>query len=149
MITSNVRCILRAMVLFLSAILSFVWRTGSASDPQDRSPINDRSALGPRVAISSILLLGMVYLTMIVKTLRRYGSTEAPKPDGGQVQPDVRDKERLNDGHGAEGQQSRPSKQPHRDDNVEMERRGRERERTSSRHVRRREEEPDKRRIGV
>jgi hypothetical protein len=131
------------MILFLLAILSFVWRTGAASDPQDRSPLDDQSALGPRVAITSILLLGMIYLAMIVKTLRRYGSTQAPKRDGGPAQHVFRDNDRPMDTTERESQRPHP-KQSHGDMDMEMECRGRERERSKSDRPRRREEEPEK-----
>ena len=39
------------MILFLSAILTFVWQKGSVSDPSDRPPLGDRAALGLRIAI--------------------------------------------------------------------------------------------------
>ena len=64
------------MVLFITAILSFVWRTGSVSDPSDRPPVGDRAALGPRIAITGVFCLGLVYLAMIIRTLKKYGSQE-------------------------------------------------------------------------
>ena len=64
------------MVLFITAILSFVWRTGSVSDPSDRPPVGDRAALGPRIAITGVFCLGLVYLAMIIRTLKKYGSHE-------------------------------------------------------------------------
>jgi hypothetical protein len=64
----------RSMVLFLSCILSFIWRTGSVLDPPDRSPLMPDAAFGVRVGISGVLALGFVYAIMIVKTLRRYGA---------------------------------------------------------------------------
>ena len=61
------------MLFFLAAILSFVWRTGSESDPEERPPLPDRAALGPRIAITAVFALGMIYLVMIIRTLKRYG----------------------------------------------------------------------------
>jgi len=56
-----------AMILYyLSAILSFVWRTGSVSDPSDRPPLGDRAALGPRIVITCVLALGLGYMAMII-----------------------------------------------------------------------------------
>ncbi|KAF8890400.1 hypothetical protein BD779DRAFT_1671352 [Infundibulicybe gibba] len=61
-----------SMVLFVVSILSFVWRTGSASDPS-HVPLEGHAALGPRIAITGVFALGMVYFFMIVRTLKRYG----------------------------------------------------------------------------
>jgi hypothetical protein len=63
----------RSMISFVVSILSFVWRTGSTSDPSSRSPLTPQSALAPRIAITCVFALGMVYLGLIVTTLRRYG----------------------------------------------------------------------------
>ena len=63
----------RSMLFFLASILSFVWRTGSEEDPSSRAPLSTTAVLGPRVTITGVLVLGLVYLVMIVKTLVRYG----------------------------------------------------------------------------
>ena len=63
----------RSMLFFLASILSFVWRTGSEDDPSSRAPLSATAVLGPRVTITGVLVLGLVYLVMIVKTLVRYG----------------------------------------------------------------------------
>lgn len=67
----------RAMLFFITAILCFVWRTGSSSDPApgSRPPLPFHSALGPRIAVTSVFLLGMVYLFLIITTLKRYGAS--------------------------------------------------------------------------
>lgn len=62
------------MLFFLSSIMSFVWRTGSEDDPETRPPLSRKAALGPRIAITAVLALGFVYLFMIIRTLKRYGS---------------------------------------------------------------------------
>ena len=66
----------RSMLLFLASILSFVWLTGSGNDPSLRAPLSATAVLGPRVAVTGsvtgVLLLGLVFLAMIVKTLMRY-----------------------------------------------------------------------------
>ena len=48
----------------------------AVSDPSDRLPLGDRAALGPRIAIRCVLLLGLGYMatTMIIMTLKKYGS---------------------------------------------------------------------------
>ena len=38
------------------------------------SPLGDRAALGPRIAITCVLLLGLGYMAMIIMTLKKYGS---------------------------------------------------------------------------
>ena len=63
----------RSMLLFLTCILSFVWITGSGSDPSPRAPLSATAVLAPRVAITGVLVLGLVYLAMILNTLMRYG----------------------------------------------------------------------------
>ncbi|TFY76837.1 hypothetical protein EWM64_g7176 [Hericium alpestre] len=69
-----------SMVAFVVSILSFVWRTGSTGDPSSDDPgenpriLSQRQALGPRVAITAVLALGLVYFAMIVMTFRSYGS---------------------------------------------------------------------------
>ena len=63
----------RSMLLFLASILSFIWLTGSGNDPSSRAPLSATAALGPQVAVMGVLVLGLVFLAMIVKTLMRYG----------------------------------------------------------------------------
>jgi nicotinamide riboside transporter PnuC len=71
----------RSMILFLASILSFVWFKGSGNDPSSRAPAT--AALGPRVVITGLLVLGMVYFAMIMKTLMRYGK------ERGEMRADV------------------------------------------------------------
>ncbi|KAF8905728.1 hypothetical protein CPB84DRAFT_562685 [Gymnopilus junonius] len=66
-----------SMLLFISAILSFVWRTGSVLDPANPSPLGPRLALALRILITSAFALGMIYLCMIIKTLKKYGSHQS------------------------------------------------------------------------
>ncbi|KAG6873606.1 hypothetical protein C0995_013979 [Termitomyces sp. Mi166 len=115
-----------AMVLFIASILSFVWRTGSVNDPDDRPPLSERGALGARLAITGVFALGMVYFVLIVRTLKSYGMHANNKawrrrePVAGEQTP-------------------RPGA---RDVDVTAERRGRERQRGAS-GSRRREEMPE------
>ncbi|KAE9383002.1 hypothetical protein BT96DRAFT_930075 [Gymnopus androsaceus JB14] len=63
-----------SMIFFIVSIISFVWRTGGESDPPERSPLSDRAVLGPRIAVTFIFFLGMMYFFLIVRTLQSYGS---------------------------------------------------------------------------
>ena len=62
-----------SMLLFVVTILSFVWRTGSTNDPAQRPGLSPTGALGPRIAVSAVLVLGLWYFVLIVRTLQRYG----------------------------------------------------------------------------
>ncbi|KIM42677.1 hypothetical protein M413DRAFT_121554 [Hebeloma cylindrosporum] len=129
----------RSMLLFISAILSFVWRTGSVLDPPDRDPLSARTALGPRILITGVFMLGLVYLGMIIRTLRKYGS----------YQTSSRALPAMGAGRGTTNEFGKDINNPEvtsvkrpraRDIDAAMERRGRERKRSVSSHVRRREE---------
>lgn len=83
------------MILFCTAILSFVWRTGSTSDPATPSSLSPTAAQGPRIAVTVMFLLGLVYFLLIVHTLRRYGrdfpagnQLEGPGPAGNEQTAD-------------------------------------------------------------
>jgi len=147
-----------AMILFLSAILSFVWRTGSVSDPTDRPPLGDRVALGPRIAITCVLLLGLGYMAMIIMTLKKYGSppglTRTPPTLGignrnamqglGGCGTPAAGYTTTQDHEAAAGKKLRA-----RDIDAAMERRGRQREKsTSTTRIRRREEDVEQRQQG-
>jgi len=135
----------RSMLLFISAILSFVWRTGSVLDPTDWPPLSARAVLGPRIAVTGVLVLGMVYLGMIVRTLKNYGSyRNSSRAALLRVGVGLRDEVEL--GKVANVPEVNRAKQLRaRDIDAAMERRGRERQRTASSHVRRREEESERR----
>ena len=63
------------MIFFIVAILAFVWRYGSSTDPTSPQPLGPAAAMGPRVAVSALFFLGLLYLVAIVKTLHNYGRT--------------------------------------------------------------------------
>jgi hypothetical protein len=132
----------RAMFLFLSAILSFVWRTGSINDLEKHPPLGARAALGPRIGITAVLLLGIIYLGMIVNTLKKYGSHQ--HHGSAHNLPHAHGKE-AEAGKTQRGAAIHEPKDRHRGNDFEMEHRGRERERSASVHVRRREEDPERR----
>ncbi|KAI6043456.1 hypothetical protein EDC04DRAFT_2562735 [Pisolithus marmoratus] len=62
-----------SMIFFIASILAFVWRSGSTTDPSTPSSLSPNAAIGPRVLISVLLFLGIVYFGAIVKTLQGYG----------------------------------------------------------------------------
>lgn len=66
-----------SMILFIVAILSYVWRTDASNDPNPRPPVSPLAALGPRIAITVIFAVGLVYLALIVRTLKSYGGSQA------------------------------------------------------------------------
>ncbi|KAF4600472.1 hypothetical protein EYR38_005101 [Pleurotus pulmonarius] len=63
-----------SLISFIVCILSFVWRTGSTLDPHERDPMTPRQILGPRIAITAILVLGLIYFALIINTLKSYGT---------------------------------------------------------------------------
>ncbi|KAJ6473208.1 hypothetical protein C8R45DRAFT_835429 [Mycena sanguinolenta] len=62
-----------SVVFFIVSIMSFVWRTGSALDLNEPQSLGPQAILGPRIAITVVLLLGLLYFALIIVTLRRYG----------------------------------------------------------------------------
>ncbi|KAL1697104.1 hypothetical protein GGG16DRAFT_33192, partial [Schizophyllum commune] len=63
---------LTSILFFVIAIMSFIWRTGSVSDPVSRT-ISERGALALRITTTSLLALGLLYLCAMIKTFARYG----------------------------------------------------------------------------
>jgi len=158
---SHIKISFRAMVLFIAAILSFVWRTGSVSDPDNRPPLGARAALGPRIAITSVLFLGLVYLAMIVRTLKKYGSNQnssrallqvgmgSPRMRNNVFQGAGTQQTQGNTTTESQGGATGEKKIRASDIDAAMERRGRHTERsTSTTHVRRREEDVERRQHG-
>ena len=143
------------MILFISSILSFAWRTGSVSDPTNPPPLGTQAALGLRIVITCVLLLGLVYLAMIVRTFQKYGfhegstkellymGTRNNTPQGGGTQRHANMVEGHESATGGEKQIRA------RDIDAAMERRGRQRERSvSTTNFRRREEDVEARHYG-
>ncbi|TFK66134.1 hypothetical protein BDN72DRAFT_772446, partial [Pluteus cervinus] len=64
-----------SMIFFVFSLLSYIWRTGSSSDPPQRNPLSPSGALVARIMITLVFGLGMVYFVLIVVTLRRYGQS--------------------------------------------------------------------------
>ncbi|RPD55124.1 hypothetical protein L227DRAFT_588633 [Lentinus tigrinus ALCF2SS1-6] len=61
-----------SMISFCLAILSFVWRTGSAADQDGFSPLTAMQALGVRIAISVVFAFGLFNFLMIIRTFGSY-----------------------------------------------------------------------------
>ncbi|KAF9044122.1 hypothetical protein BJ165DRAFT_181601 [Panaeolus papilionaceus] len=62
-----------SMVSYIVCVMSFVWRTGTLSDT-NREPFSDEAALVPRIVVTVVLSLGLIYFFLIALTLRRYGA---------------------------------------------------------------------------
>ncbi|KAI6038084.1 hypothetical protein EDC04DRAFT_2698155 [Pisolithus marmoratus] len=62
-----------SMIFFIVSILAFVWRSGSMADPSTPPLVNSEAAIGPRVLVSVLLFLGIIYFVAIVKTLQGFG----------------------------------------------------------------------------
>lgn len=67
------------MIAFCTAILSFVWRTGSSADPTDgqRPPLTDVQAICVRVLVTVVFALGVLNFVLIMRTFGSYGETES------------------------------------------------------------------------
>ncbi len=72
----------RAMVWLIVSILSFVWRNGSVNDPSTRPPLSPGAALFVRIIITAAIALGLVYMTLIIRTLKKYGSRNGASSAG-------------------------------------------------------------------
>ncbi|KAF8886621.1 hypothetical protein CPB84DRAFT_1652717, partial [Gymnopilus junonius] len=61
-----------SMIMYIVTIMSFVWRTTPISQPNavDESSLQ---ILIPRIIISLVVALGIIYFLLIAATLRRYG----------------------------------------------------------------------------
>ncbi|KAI0313576.1 hypothetical protein OF83DRAFT_1065264, partial [Amylostereum chailletii] len=72
-----------SMIAFLVAILSFVWRTGSTGDPtddeQNARALSPAQSLGPRITITCLFAMGLVYFALVVQTFRSYGASTLVK----------------------------------------------------------------------
>ncbi|KAF8581990.1 hypothetical protein K439DRAFT_1352353 [Ramaria rubella] len=61
-----------SMLFFCISILDFVWDQPFSSSSSVRDFVADHTALAPRIVISSVFLLGLVYFTLIVRTFRSW-----------------------------------------------------------------------------
>jgi hypothetical protein len=53
--------------------MAFVWRTGTIEDAS-QTPITSHDALAPRIIVTLVLSLGLIYLILIRSTFQRYGT---------------------------------------------------------------------------
>jgi len=68
-INSEIHYPCRSILFFLACILSFVWPLHSSINN-----LQPHSMLGPQIAITTLVALGMLYFILIVKTFSQYGS---------------------------------------------------------------------------
>ncbi|KAH0582307.1 hypothetical protein H2248_010250 [Termitomyces sp. 'cryptogamus'] len=59
-----------SFILYLISVMTFVWRTGTTDVVPQIKPL---TALGPRIAITCILVLGLIYLLLVIREFRQYG----------------------------------------------------------------------------
>ncbi|KAG1840906.1 hypothetical protein DFJ58DRAFT_84489 [Suillus subalutaceus] len=64
-----------SMFFFIVAILSFVWRSDSSADNPSPAPLSPYAILGPRIAITSLFIVGLIDFMLIIKTLHNYART--------------------------------------------------------------------------
>jgi hypothetical protein len=62
----------RSIILFIACIALFIWRTGTTFD-ESLAPMTPHQVVSPRVVVSFILALGIIYFGLIIATLQRYG----------------------------------------------------------------------------
>ncbi|KAJ7133440.1 hypothetical protein C8R44DRAFT_611067, partial [Mycena epipterygia] len=60
-----------SIIMFLTSILSFIWLSGSVEDSIN-VVVSSRAALGPRVGLTFVFSLGLIYFVLIVRTFHRY-----------------------------------------------------------------------------
>ena len=63
------------MIALIISILSYVWRAGATNDPEGGNwpRLIPAQALGPRLAITAFVVLGLLNFLMILRTFKKYG----------------------------------------------------------------------------
>lgn len=61
-----------SILLFITCIMAFVWRTGAGEDPPVTT-LSPHARLALRLAVTVVFALGVIYFVLIVTTFRRYG----------------------------------------------------------------------------
>lgn len=66
-----------SVIALIVSILSYVWRAGAADDPEngDWPRLTPAQALGPRLAITAFVVLGLLNFLMIIRTFKKYGNS--------------------------------------------------------------------------
>jgi hypothetical protein len=95
-----------AMLAFCVAILGFVWRTGARPDPVDGAgrALDTPRMLGPRVAVTAVFAVGMVYFWAVIVTFARY-SAGGPRRRGARREREREGIERGQDAERGRGRQ--------------------------------------------
>ncbi|EIN04361.1 hypothetical protein PUNSTDRAFT_146574 [Punctularia strigosozonata HHB-11173 SS5] len=65
-----------SVIAFVTSIMAFLWRTGSTRDPDDRPKLSPQQVLGPRIALTVLFGIGMLYFSLCIITFRSYGSMD-------------------------------------------------------------------------
>ncbi|KAK7036130.1 hypothetical protein R3P38DRAFT_2910716 [Favolaschia claudopus] len=63
-----------SIILFVTCIMAFAWRTGAANDPEEGA-LSHNAALGLRIGTSALLVVALVYFILIIRTFRKYGDS--------------------------------------------------------------------------
>ncbi|KAG8998103.1 hypothetical protein FRB90_012364 [Tulasnella sp. 427] len=58
-----------SIIFFFISVMSFVWTTGTDATP---SPVPERLAFIPRIIVTGIFALGMVYFVFVIRTFKSY-----------------------------------------------------------------------------
>lgn len=75
-----------ALIAFFVAILAFVWTSGSSAD--NPTPPSRSVELIPRLIVTGLFVLGLVYFVVVVQTFRSYGKPRHRAPRGTSLPPD-------------------------------------------------------------
>ncbi|TFK68337.1 hypothetical protein BDN72DRAFT_769442 [Pluteus cervinus] len=59
-----------SLIAYFVCVMAYVWRVGDDGLATKAPP---RSILELRIAVSSVLCLGLMYLCLIIRTLKKYG----------------------------------------------------------------------------
>lgn len=62
----------RSIIFYFTCVMTLLWRTGTIND--NVLQITPLIALGPRLSVTFIFVLGLIYLCFIIKEFRRYGA---------------------------------------------------------------------------
>ena len=64
----------RSMIFLIISIMTFIWRTGTIEDTRQTPIVTSHEALAPRIVVTCVFSLGLIYLVLIHSTFRRYGT---------------------------------------------------------------------------